>query len=167
MAAAPALPPCRVQGLTLIEILVTLTILVALLMTAVPFTIDWGHSAKTLEAKGTLVQAYSHAKALALRNPCNIAVSASTNTAANLQISTDGMTIALAVQAPIGCTYTHGWSASLPSGVTLAIGTASPISPTSGTPINIAIDNRGMPTVATDFVLSRGGTQNEEKGTLH
>lgn len=164
MAAAPALTPCRVQGLTLIELLVTITILVMLLMAAVPFTLNWGHSARTLEAKGTLVQAYSHTKALALRNPCGIAVNASPNTAANLQISTDGTTIALTVQPPAGCTYTHGWAANLPSGVTLTVGGAAPA---SGTPINIAIDNRGMPTGATGFVLSRGGTQNDETGTLH
>lgn len=162
--SAPALPPCRVQGLTLIEIMVTLTILVALLMTAVPFTIDWGHSAKTLDAKGTLIQAYSHTKALALRNPCNIAASASPSTAANLRISTDGTTIALTTQVPTGCTYAHDWSANLPSGVTLTIGGSAPV---SGTPINIAIDNRGMPVGGTGFVLSRGGTQNNETGTLH
>jgi len=163
MAAAPALPPCRVQGLTLIELLVTITILVMLLMTAVPFTLDWGRSAKTLEAKGALVQAYGHTKALALRNPCRIAENASPSTAANLQISTDGTTVALTVQPPTGCSYAHNWSANLPSGVTLTIGGVAPV---SGTPVNIALDNRGMPAGATGYVISRGGTQNDETGTL-
>lgn len=163
MAAAPPLPPCRVQGLTLIELLVTMTILVMLLMAAVPFTLNWGHSAKTLEAKGSLVQAYAHAKALALRNPCGIAANASPNAAANLQASISGTVITLAVQVPSGCTYSYSWSTNLPSGVTLTLGGTAPV---SGTPVTVALDNRGMPNSGTGYVLSRGGTQNDETGTL-
>ncbi|GGI21678.1 pilus assembly FimT family protein [Oxalicibacterium faecigallinarum] len=159
--SAPALPPGRVQGLTLIEILVTLTILVALLMTAVPFTLDWGHSAKTLEAKGTLIQAYSHAKALALRNPCG---ASAVNNAASLEITINSP-IDLAIKTP-ACTYTdtHSWSAKLPSNVEFI---QDAVTPATGSVITLVLNNRGMLTNRTTVILRRGGSQNDEEVILY
>ena len=58
------------RGFTLIELMVTLAILAMLLLMAAPLAADWVHGARTLQARGTLVQGFAHAKALALRNPC-------------------------------------------------------------------------------------------------
>ena len=60
------------RGFTLIELMVTLAILAMLLLMAAPLAADWVHGARTLQARGTLVQGFENAKALALRNPCAI-----------------------------------------------------------------------------------------------
>ena len=69
-AALPSLSPAR--GFTLIELMVTLAILALLLMVAAPMATDWVSGTRTHQGRATLVQAYSQAKALALRNPCAI-----------------------------------------------------------------------------------------------
>ena len=38
---------------------------------------------------------------------------------------------------------------------------------TPGTPLTVALDNRGLPAASTPFILRRGGHQNDETGTLH
>jgi hypothetical protein len=38
---------------------------------------------------------------------------------------------------------------------------------TSGTPLTVELDNRGLPAASTPFILRRGGHQNDETGTLH
>ena len=55
------------------------------------------------------------------------------------------------------------WSASLPEGVTL---TRNGTKLVTGTPDNLNIDNRGLPSASSEFTLSRGGTQNDETITL-
>ena len=69
-AALPSLSPAR--GFTLIELMVTLAILALLLMVAAPMATDWASGTRTHQGRATLVQAYSQAKALSLRNPCAI-----------------------------------------------------------------------------------------------
>ena len=49
-------PPLRTRGFTLIELVVTLAIMVLLLLMAVPLATDWTYSARTLQARGTLVE---------------------------------------------------------------------------------------------------------------
>ena len=168
-----ARPATAARGFTLIELLVTVAIVAVLALMAAPLTIDWVHGARTLQARGTLVQAYASAKALALRNPCE-APNASGASAATLEADTDGATITLRVRAQgaAGCSYlaTHPnpqWEGRLPDGVALTLGGTLPA---PGTPRTLALDNRGLPTGSgnvTQFVLRRGGTQNDETGTLH
>lgn len=86
-----ARPATAARGFTLIELLVTVAIVAVLALMAAPLTIDWVHGARTLQARGTLVQAYASAKALALRNPCE-APNASGASAATLEADTDGAT---------------------------------------------------------------------------
>lgn len=158
------------RGFTLIELLVTLAILAMLLLMAAPLAADWVHGARTLQARGTLVQGFAQAKALALRNPCEAPNATGTHAAA-LQAQTDGATVTLNVLAQGGSGCAHlvarpnpQWSARLPGGVGLTLnGTLL----TPGTPLTVALDNRGLPAASTPFILRRGGHQNDETGTLH
>lgn len=169
------------RGFTLIELMVTLAILAMLLLMAAPLAADWVHGARTLQARGTLVQGFENAKALALRNPCG-APNETQAYAAVLQaeLDVDGTTVMLNVRAqdkdavvPPGGSVCAllvtrpdpQWTARLPDGVGLTLnGTLL----TSGTtPPPVKLDNRGVPTTSTSFILRRGGHQNDETGTLH
>ena len=160
------------RGFTLIELMVTLAILAMLLLMAAPLAADWVHGARTLQARGTLVQGFENAKALALRNPCE-APNATGAHAAVLQAQTDGTTVTLNVlalpQGVSGCALLDArpnpqWTARLPDGVGLTLnGTLL----TTGTPLTVNLDNRGLPAASIPFTLRRGGNQNDETGTLH
>ena len=160
------------RGFTLIELMVTLAILAMLLLMAAPLAADWVHGARTLQARGTLVQGFENAKALALRNPCE-APNATGAHAAVLQAQTDGATVTLNVlalpQGVSGCALLDArpnpqWTARLPDGVGLTLnGTLL----TTGTPLTVNLDNRGLPAASIPFTLRRGGNQNDETGTLH
>ena len=161
------------RGFTLIELMVTLAILAMLLLMAAPLAADWVHGARTLQARGTLVQGFENAKALALRNPCADPNATGTPAAAALQAQTDGTTVTLNVlalpQGVSGCALLDArpnpqWTARLPDGVGLTLnGTLL----TTGTPLTVNLDNRGLPAASTPFILRRGGHQNDETGTLH
>ena len=171
------MPTSLPRGFTLIELLVTLAILAMLLLMAAPLATDWVHGAQTLQARGTLVQGFAQAKALALRNPCE-APNATGTHAASLQATTDDATVTLKVLAQGGsdptqvgsyCTHLGArpnpqWSASLPGGVGLILN-GTPL--TSSTPLTVELDNRGLPATSIPFILRRGGNQNDETGTLH
>ena len=160
------------RGFTLIELMVTLAILAMLLLMAAPLAADWVHGARTLQARGTLVQGFENAKALALRNPCG-APNETQAYAAVLQaeLDVDGTTVMLNVlaQGGSGCALLGArpnpqWTARLPDGVGLTLnGTLL----TTGTPLTVTLDNRGLPAASTPFTLRRGGHQNDETGTLH
>ena len=160
------------RGFTLIELMVTLAILAMLLLMAAPLAADWVHGARTLQARGTLVQGFENAKALALRNPCE-APNATGPHAAVLQAKIEGTTVTLNVlalpQGVSGCALLGArpnpqWTARLPDGVGLPLnGTLL----TPGTPLTVNLDNRGLPAASIPFILRRGGHQNDETGTLH
>lgn len=157
-----------VRGFTLIELLITISITAFLLATAAPLTLDWVYSAQTRDARGKLVQGFSTAKAIALRNARGAATPLA---AARLKISSDGTTnTVLACPCGIG-------SAACPPGATnlcwsatyrATIGTIiSNATLTSSVPLTVDIDNRGTPLTGTGFTLSRGGSNNAEAGTLY
>lgn len=160
------------RGFTLIELMVTLAILAMLLLMAAPLAADWVHGARTLQARGTLVQGFENAKALALRNPC-ADPNATGAPAAVLQAETDGATVTLKVLAQQGgsvCALlvtrpNPQWTARLPDGVGLTLNDT--LLTTSSTPLTVQLDNRGLPAASTPFILRRGGHQNDETGTLH
>lgn len=159
------------RGFTLIELMVTLAILAMLLLMAAPLAADWVHGARTLQARGTLVQGFENAKALALRNPCE-APNATGAHAAALQAQTDGATVTLNVlaQGGSGCALLGArpnpqWTARLPDGVGLTLN--GTLLTTSSTPLTVQLDNRGLPAASIPFILRRGGHQNDETGTLH
>lgn len=161
------------RGFTLIELMVTLAILAMLLLMAAPLAADWVHGARTLQARGTLVQGFENAKALALRNPCADPNATGTPAAAALEAKIEGTTVTLNVlalpQGVSGCALLDArpnpqWTARLPDGVGLTLnGTLL----TTGTPLTVNLDNRGLPAASIPFTLRRGGNQNDETGTLH
>lgn len=162
------------RGFTLIELMVTLAILAMLLLMAAPLAADWVHGARTLQARGTLVQGFENAKALALRNPCADPNATGTPAAAALEAKIEGTTVTLNVlalpQGVSGCALLDArpnpqWTARLPDGVGLTLN--GTLLTTSSTPLTVNLDNRGLPAASIPFILRRGGHQNDETGTLH
>lgn len=162
------------RGFTLIELLVTLAILAMLLLMAAPLAADWVHGARTLQARGTLVQGFENAKALALRNPCADPNATGTPAAAALEAKIEGTTVTLNVlalpQGVSGCALLGArpnpqWTARLPDGVGLTLN--GTLLTTSSTPLTVNLDNRGLPAASIPFTLRRGGHQNDETGTLY
>ena len=162
------------RGFTLIELMVTLAILAMLLLMAAPLAADWVHGARTLQARGTLVQGFENAKALALRNPCADPNATGTPAAAALEAKIEGTTVTLNVlalpQGVSGCALLGArpnpqWTARLPDGVGLTLN--GTLLTTSSTPLTVQLDNRGLPAASIPFTLRRGGHQNDETGTLH
>jgi len=161
------------RGFTLIELMIVVAIVAVLALMAAPLTPDWVHGARTLQARGTLVQGFENAKALALRNPCE-APNATGAHAAALQAKTEGTTVTLNVlalpQGVSGCALLGArpnpqWTARLPDGVGLTLN--GTLLTTSSTPLTVKLDNRGLPAASIPFTLRRGGHQNDETGTLH
>ena len=162
------------RGFTLIELMVTLAILAMLLLMAAPLAADWVHGARTLQARGTLVQGFENAKALALRNPCADPNATGTPAAAALEAKIEGTTVTLNVlalpQGVSGCALLGArpnpqWTARLPDGVGLTLN--GTLLTTSSTPLTVNLDNRGLPAASIPFTLRRGGHQNDEPGTLY
>ncbi len=160
------------RGFTLIELMVTLAILAMLLLMAAPLAADWVHGARTLQARGTLVQGFENAKALALRNPCADPNATGTPAAAALEAKIEGTTVTLNVlaQGGSGCALLGArpnpqWTARLPDGVGLTLN--GTLLTTSSTPLTVNLDNRGLPAASIPFILRRGGHQNDETGTLY
>lgn len=162
------------RGFTLIELMVTLAILAMLLLMAAPLAADWVHGARTLQARGTLVQGFENAKALALRNPCADPNATGTPAAAALEAKIEGTTVTLNVlalpQGVSGCALLGArpnpqWTARLPDGVGLTLN--GTLLTTGSTPLTVQLDNRGLPAASIPFTLRRGGHQNDETGTLH
>ena len=162
------------RGFTLIELMVTLAILAMLLLMAAPLAADWVHGARTLQARGTLVQGFENAKALALRNPRADPNATGTPAAAALAAKIEGTTVTLNVlalpQGVSGCALLvtrpdPQWTARLPDGVGLTLN--GTLLTTSSTPLTVNLDNRGLPAASIPFTLRRGGHQNDETGTLH
>ena len=162
------------RGFTLIELMVTLAILAMLLLMAAPLAADWVHGARTLQARGTLVQGFENAKALALRNPCADPNATGTPAAAALEAKIEGTTVTLNVlalpQGVSGCALLGArpnpqWTARLPDGVGLTLN--GTLLTTGSTPLTVQLDNRGLPAASIPFILRRGGHQNDETGTLY
>ena len=162
------------RGFTLIELMVTLAILAMLLLMAAPLAADWVHGARTLQARGTRVQGFENAKALALRNPCADPNATGTPAAAALEAKIEGTTVTLNVlalpQGVSGCALLDArpnpqWTARLPDGVGLTLN--GTLLTTSSTPLTVQLDNRGLPAASIPFILRRGGHQNDETGTMH
>ena len=162
--------PLLCRGFTLIELMVTLAVLAMLLLATVPLAADWIHSAQTRDAHGKLVRSYGTTKALALRNPLGAPAG---TVAAGLRLEMDGAVVRLLVclgdpANASSCTPGHTRvraTANYPATVSTALnGTTL----ASGVALVVALDNRGalLLPASTAYTLTRGGSQNNETGTL-
>lgn len=141
-------------GFSLIELLVTISILAILLAIGVPLTTTWVQRARVSEATSKLSQAYGLALALAQRNPNGSAQGAA---AAGLKLVDQGVLVCAGdpTSCAAGSTAVK-WKATFPSNAAVAIG-ASGVK-------TLALDNTGIPLATSDFTVSCGNES--ESGTL-
>ncbi len=162
------------RGFTLIELLLSLAITAMLVVVVAPLAGDWSRSAQTAGARARLVQGWSTAKALALRNPEAVPHTDAANTrlpAAGLQVlrAGDEHVVLVCTGDPADDECRTGgsrvvWRATFTAQVgTVLAGTAVD----GSTAAHIGIDNRGVPLGDTGYALTSGGSANDEAGTLH
>lgn len=156
------------RGLTLIELMVTLAVLAFLLLVGISLGGDWLRSARTQQARSDLEQGWGLAKALALRNPCQVV---SEEASAYLQLTrAPAGGYSAEVQAwgvPGNCRYVAQrggpeWSAQLPEGVQVLLN-GTPME--AGTQHRWLINSRGLLTQSAsnvEVVVRQGGSQNDE-----
>lgn len=147
----------RERGLSLIEMMVTLTVLLLLAAGAAPFASGWANQAAVNQSNALLRQGMGQLKALALRNPGAVSSSA----ASAVLISVPGK-LCLQAQLPatLDCTGA-AWSATPPATIRIA-GSASQCIALASTGIVLA-GNLGCSTLLS-YHIARG--QESFDGTL-
>lgn len=170
-----SIPSLRLQrGLSLIEVVVALVILVVLLAAGTQLTSTWVHNSQTQDARTKLAWGYEQAKAMALRNPCR---AEGQEAAAHLVAVQKDDTVELYLQAGIvggnasTCDFllrnpAPQWRAYLPAGVVLSINDKSLAA--GSAPLVMQIDSRGAPLNAPYFSyrLRKGSDTSDETGLL-
>ena len=158
------------QGFTLVELMVTVTILVLLVLAITPLTTNWVYSAQNQDARSKVVRGYGMAKALALRNRSQAPLSAVAAGIRLVVVDTkttmlvcDGDPAATTCAANVAGT-TVRWQATFADNVSLTI---AGILTTATNPQTIRINREGIPSSGTDYLLSHGGSQNDERGKLY
>lgn len=161
------------RGLSLIELVVSLGISAALLLAVAPLMPQWTRGAQTVDARAKLAQAYSTAKALALRNPLGVAETDASNNpvaAAGVRVELSGTNHLLFACTGSPTAATCGasganvvWRADFPSTVAIVLAGTTVA---TGTPATVTLNNRGVPGGSTTYTISRGGSANDETGTL-
>lgn len=131
-------------GLTLIELAIVLLIVGLLAMVATPLTSSWTANADLHTAGGQLSQAYSHAKAVALRNEAGAIGS---EPAARIDYDVANRELRVC-RLPAGPCDDALWLSSLPAGVELSLAEAS---------FPIELNNRGQPAAKVTANISKGG----------
>ncbi len=156
------------RGFTLVEMMLTIGIVGVLLVMAGPLASDWVKGAQTHTARTQLIEGFDVAKALALRNPNNVVLPAA---AAGMSVTTNGTTTTILVctgsAAAAGCVAGGAsvqWSTTY-SGLVKT--TINGVTAAVGTPLTLDIDNRAEPSIGTAYVLARGGSENNETGSLY
>jgi type IV fimbrial biogenesis protein FimT len=138
------------RGFTLVELMVTMTILALLLAAAVPLTTAWINGARVQDAQSRLLQGYSVGKAIALRNPTQAQVP---DPAAGLRLTADGTLLACSGDpAASSCAVGKAavkWQTVLPAGITVVLGD-------NATTRTLGIDNTSLPLGAARFLISKG-----------
>jgi prepilin-type N-terminal cleavage/methylation domain-containing protein len=157
------------QAFTLVELMVTLSIMAFLLMACTPFLAGWTHSRQIKDAQSKLLSGYGLAKALALRNPDAMQ---SNQAAAGLKLETGTSLRTVYVckgdPSSANCASSGStvlWSANFPSSVALTLGGASV---TASSATSVGLNNRGLPTTGAvlSYTLARGGSANDATGSL-
>ncbi len=136
---------CRLQsGVTLVELAVVLLIIALLALAATPLTSSWTTNADLHTAGGQINQAFSHAKAAALRNALGAIGDAP---AARIAYDTADRQLKVCKTASGVCDETL-WRATLPAGVELSL---------TGASFPIELNNRGQHATGFTARLSKGG----------
>jgi len=107
------------RGMSLIELMVTVTLMCIIALVGVPLTKAWVDSAHQREAAGILAEGLGRARALAMRNPGGIADPAQPGAFVCLTGST--VAVARPDQSTACGKGTLAWSASLPIGSSIAL----------------------------------------------
>ncbi|MCV2355819.1 type II secretion system GspH family protein [Paucibacter sp. B2R-40] len=116
-------------GVSMIELMVTIAIMMLLAMAVAPFSVAWGNQAAVRQTQSLLNQAMSQLEATALRNP-----TAASSTAAAVLVSVPGkLCVRAGLPAALDCS-SFNWSAVPPAAIQLN-GAASQC---------IALDSAGM-----------------------
>ena len=159
----------RQQAFTLVELMVTLSIMAFLLMACTPFLAGWTYSRQIKDAQSKLLSGYGLAKALAMRNP-EAALSNQAAAGLKLQTGTTLRTVYVCKGDPSSSNCASGgsnvlWSADFPSSVALTLGGSSV---TASSATTVGLNNRGLPTTGAvlSYTLARGASANDATGSL-
>lgn len=168
-------------GFTLVELLVTVSIMVFLLLASAPYLVDWSASAQVKDANSKLRAAYGLAKAMALRNPNG--VTDGSYTAAGMLVLDDGSYKNLYVCAsdpsnsskvsdcingtPVNGLSTRLWSTNFVSRITMTAASWPTSSASGSTYSYLGLNNVGAsdPSYSTAYTLSRGAAANSTSGS--
>lgn len=134
----------REYGVTLIELAVVLLIIGLLALAASPLTSSWTTNSDLHTAAGQLNQAFSHARAAALRNAAGVV---GNQPAARITFEPAARELKVCT-TPSGPCNNVLWRATLPSGVQLSLAGAS---------FPVELNNRGQPVAPFTASLSKGG----------
>ncbi|THT98686.1 hypothetical protein E9531_14020 [Lampropedia puyangensis] len=152
------------RGVSLIELMVTITVMFFLLLVAVPLTASWIHSAQVGKSKGLLMQATSQAKAIALRNPARVKTDSSeAAVTAGIKLLPNAVVL-VCKSDPTDSNCAEGganvqWRTDLSRGAGVAVTINDKEQGTIG------FDYAGMLVAAADFKISKGAEH--ETGQLH
>ena len=159
----------RQQAFTLVELMVTLSIMAFLLMASTPFLAGWTHSRQIKDAQSKLLSGYGLAKALALRNP-DAAQSNQVAAGLKLETGTSLRTVYVCKGDPSSADCASSgasvlWSADFSSSVALTLGGSSV---TASSETTVGLNNRGLPTTGAvlTYTLARGASANDATGSL-
>jgi len=127
--------PSGVQsGVSLVEMMVTVAVMMLLALAAAPFTSSWGSQASVRQTQTLLMQGMSQLKALALRNPA-----ASSATAAAVLVAVPGqLCVRQGIPATLDCSAVT-WTSVPPASIKLNNATSQ----------CVALDSGGSPVAAT------------------
>jgi prepilin-type N-terminal cleavage/methylation domain-containing protein len=158
---------CR--GFTLVELMVTATIVAILVIAAAPLASNWAWGSMTHTARTQLVEASNVTTALALQNPTAAALPAA---AAGMRITTDGTTTTVYVctGSSSAATCSSGgssvqWSVTYSGSVTTSL---NGVAATQAAPLTWDVDDRGEPlSGVVPFLLTLNGAGNNESGYLY
>ncbi|MBT2119824.1 hypothetical protein KK141_22335 [Dyella sp. LX-66] len=106
--------------MSLIELMVTVTLMCIIALAGVPLTKAWVDSAHQREAAGMLAEGLGRAKALAMRNPGGIADPAQPG--AFVCLTGNTVAVARPDQSTACGKGTLAWSTTLPTGSSIALG---------------------------------------------
>lgn len=134
----------RLQGFSLIELMITISIMMLLLMFGVPLTTGWVNGSYVNQSSNTLQQAFSMLKARALQNSAG---ASGTEVAATLVTTGSQICLYKGKASSLTCNSGYLWQAT----------TSAPISLNGAMPQCIALDNSAS-AVSTSISSTNCGT---------